>query len=1189
MWYSQKEIIDIWRQFDTLPTLSPAKNNSNSNLITSMISSGRLFSPLNTSIILPSIDLSSPIKPEDYLDIWSAYCFGLNKKYNHKEDVVIKIGLNPYTKKQEEVLKKSATHLDQNLAKYIYDPSKVEPNGLALNMDRFGQLKNQSALLEPVLGSATLAFENTVIDSAWKNLELLRNKNLIRPELKQNYYNPRKKSFYEESEIKLELVDAYYHYLKYDIVSDDSQKIINGVIDQVNQTLGKHYEYQVDLISRINHLSVFEDKKSSLRDILGLSKSEYTEYNQKFDDKIQKQQEDLAYYKSYLLVIEQNINTLTKIKTLMLKSQTIKLVVPYYELWHSLFTMAVSIDKDEEFCLYYLAKTEELVLVSESDAVTCLLGLVEEVVLDTPEIKQKISEFKESSDFFNYLGVGIQKVSSFIGSELDGVKFTNLIDLQADSFDYAKKTNLDKIIALDYKNTSLNTKLNPINQYNTNAFEIFKQLDLPFVSYLNEDGKLKGLPQKFVGMESLSLYYVENYLVDIYKKHNEYLCKIKSGLVTKYLSVEDGITELYVMPESNYIVSFGDFDCKDYLLSKKDWGLPAPLFVNGKQQLWVNSIEDLVAKTVNPVYRLVLEKNLKYDFFEHQTSVIVSDTSSKIPLGLSAIQHRSKILTDFRSDKNIDDTKQNTYFDSLYNECLNLFQKYEVVQIQLTQSENIMFQNWFFGKNLDQATKTQGILYFYKKLIFTDLYNKEEGYTFDTNLNYLNPTSGVCKDIYLQDEFSNIYQFADYIISYGLTKKLLDLYLLTTSLKDTNQIFASDGLTKTLDHYQTIYDKAKIINIFKSCSQNIDQSKLEPDNFYELASLGLDVMAMCTLCDTSVVKVDKTLETVILGLARFYEKKQPSSKEQPSDLAKEPIIAFLQQETINFCVKFKKYIDIWDLKEAYQLILLYLQDFEELVLPIITNTNTNYKGELQLEIANVICMFCDCTKIIIPVLAEQLNLLINNPITVFDSAYSYSIIKNINQTNYHKVATIKALKAKLKTIKEGLGIAQEQCLYADFTMPKDLWQYHRYLQILLNLAPKNLTNIQGGVQKLDFDSVEIIIDTILDNSLISTAIIRNLSKILLNFKQTQGFRIKDNLVVKIYLEQVDPSQKIGPLQKIIEKITSTSSWPDINVQTEWKTIDQSQFEELVKLQNFDKINQKEQHLLNNIKVFLSSK
>ena len=120
----------------------------------------------------------------------------------------------------------------------------------------------------------------------------------------------------------------------------------------------------------------------------------------------------------------------------------------------------------------------------------------------------------------------------------------------------------------------------------------------------------------------------------------------------------------------------------DWAISRsRYWGNPLPIWQNKdkSRQILIDSMAKLEHLTVNPIYKILNTRELNPDYYQDGNVVVFTDSYTKLPLGISATQYRSKTLAEMRRQKIVDINVFADYAQPMLDEILERFQKYKTL------------------------------------------------------------------------------------------------------------------------------------------------------------------------------------------------------------------------------------------------------------------------------------------------------------------------------------------------------------------------------------------------------------------------------------------------------------------------------------------------------------------------------
>ena len=1055
--------------------------------------------------------LAQPSKTETFnnTNFYKLYLSQLGQNIVQKQSELVYLQ-NSYTCGNTKLDKKfvdGATKLDPIKKSYFFDDDAFD---VAVN-NYYVKAKNNINYNTYKLGSENIsnifASDNTNIESMWGLIDKVNKKNLINKNLSLVPYDIYSQKFLKESDTELVEVVGNCHYVKYVIDTSDGIKIKNEVLDQINSSLKLHLTYEKDIIERIKTASSLNPKKSGVKDILGMSKSDLEEFLKNKNDQQEHLDRSLSYLKSYLMVVEQNIEKLNKNKQTLIKDYTISIICPFSSLWKSMFTNSFLTHEDAEFSVYYLSKTKELVIVPEKQAIKILSSLIEDRVIDTPEVSKKITTFVKSNELFDYLDIGIDKIAGFSADILAGLKIDVSQNVDLESIDYNSKFNCGRVVvlsqldALKYNIESLNGNILPLNQYERETFELYKDLKLPITYNIDKNGKLFSLQDKFDQLNGHSVMYIENSLHNIYLANDEYLSIERNHSQYKTFLKNDKSREVYSQPHNVWYISYSSAEGREFKESKyvpksmsikKELGIPLPLFVhvasenankvannynlkpNGNRkptidtEMFITSIEDVVTKSINPVRRLLLGNNLKYPFLDSGSLVSMSNGAGTHPLGMHAVRYLSdniKILTEYS-------TKEEflAIADGVYQEVLSLFEKFDTVQLDLDESIANLWKQWFFGQEDYPYITNEDVIYFYKKIVFeigtdgvSDSWLSVGGYR------YLGLSKASLGEIFIKDSMGLVYRHCGEVLDYELEESLLNILAYNTLKGRADDILQLLNYNKSNNWhtlFATIYDRQ--VDIKGGVFENVDiESNKKLNTPYQRDTVMSDDMYFAYLNSDESTTIEN-LEGKVLKLAQniasldnYRESLKDkiiapnisplSSRSNPSIeystvfgkkeiLVEEPVIVWLYNKVIEFKSKYSgdPLLNI-DLCEVYNDIFLIIENINILVFPVFNTIKSNNKSLVYDQFISIISNYAIVIEKFLPIISKQIR----------QALPTLSIGKELSKEfviyNYTNGAVFSTLvkdyirvENQISLLKKNSGISNNQIMYGDINNLVDI-------------------------------------------------------------------------------------------------------------------------------------------------------
>lgn len=462
-------------------------------------------------------------------------------------------------------------------------------------------------------------------------------------------------------------------------------------------------------------------------------------------------EEEVRAIREKLHILEENIITLTKLKETINSKLPINFLTWLTSPFTFLANVAIAVNPEAEYSLYYLENNREFVLVSENRAIPVISLQIDPKTLNAEEMANAVTQGMDGGEYFDRIGEKIFKIASFLGKDLEGVEYDHPIDNSWWNLSWTEKSNCLKVYSHPDVATDKGTGIQTVAPgYNFIDFEIAGQRNLPIITLLDQDGNLviDGNSKELSGLVGQFYIDASNTVTALLERKKALFAGLVTHLDQPFYLLWQGTDDqgnhqyikqsLYLQAQKTYALS-GEYVKNQlektnmessrisYMLEKDQgslaltspnqiWGIPLPIWEDSQSnQIFIKSISQLVIKAINPIYILLNHRDLNPKLYETGQILIYTDKNTKLPLGINAVQYRSNILTDMRREKNMDADNFSNYASRVMEEIQSLFIKYPTIQIILDNDEQIRLSAWLNGTSSERNSHER-IFYFYQAL-----------------------------------------------------------------------------------------------------------------------------------------------------------------------------------------------------------------------------------------------------------------------------------------------------------------------------------------------------------------------------------------------------------------------------------------------------------------------------------------
>ena len=1025
--------------------------------------------------------------------------------------------------------------------------------------------------------------DNDFIESVWWGLGELYHKNLLYKDYRISLYSPTVGVPLSHTDIAMEVIykeeTAQTPIIRFALTPISAKKLYKKIVDEVALEYSEQIRVKMELSRKIDVLENLRPKVVEVghfeKKVTDFKAIEWESFQTKEESELNISEMNLE-----IDAINLKLDDANSIKAILGNYDTLSILVWTTTPWTLPANVAVAVGSEMDYGIYQESETGEMLIVAQKLA---------QIVLTNKNCV---------------------KIANIKGEDLAGLEYTPIFEVPLKFANLEQKNNIYKVYCADFVSDSDGTgAVHIAPAYGDTDFELGNTVNLPVLYSLDASGEMLSNLGGDLNDLAGSYFLKANKQINALLVENGKIYKVFPHLhktpyydrdgKAVYYCAQDGwfIAENKIKPTSlalNQQINWNPASFKDgrfgkgletapdWCISRKRyWGNPIPIWQtsNKDKTIFVQSVEELRQQAVNPIFRILIDKEFFPELYMLGKIVIFTDGSEKIPLGINAVQHRSRNLQALKEKPTSNLQEFATLAQPLLDEILSLFGKYNDIQIMLTAEEQRMWTTWL-GTLHPKSKKSTKIFYFYKRVIEQDdeLIPTGAVLALDLHKPYID-------DIILKDKNGALYFRIDEVLDCWVESGSMPFASLHYPFENKELVernFSADWICEAQDQtrgwFRTLHVLAsgifgqvafKNINttglILALDGKKMSKSKMNyTDPIILLEKFGSDavrnyLLSSVLLDAESFSFKDKDLETVFrdttLMLSNTIKYAQFVFENNIPTLAtkgyRHPLNQWWKAYTQNYVNKIVELMDRYEINDASRLIVPYIQDLSTWYIRRSKDILEDYGGEVASCLRETLKMFAKVTASLQPFNAEKIWSLVADE-EDFESVHLTSISGitwNVNLDILDQMEELRTVASSIHSSRKSKNIRVRQPLsaYLEELHISKFEENNLWLDILTKEC-NLLSGVEADSEKYNYDGKfgKMSVNLEVSRSLSILGFARDFERAVQEFRKKQGYKAGQLVYTKWHLSEAKD-------ENLFREVMGQTDWAKLKLEVKWNS------------------------------------